>query len=171
MSGIASHHVRDRLIGPLLLSLPWSHRASAKATRTREHCAMPSPLSLPRSRRSTCPGLALELQRRMRTSAVPWLNLAVCPSAACSPLSYAKVPHATAKWAARPPAVSAPKEQCLRLKASGRSQQIKQQGLASMQRFERQGKVLPLCFAHRPNCAFQRTLIRSFASATPYGRR
>lgn len=33
------------------------------------------------------------------------------------------------------------------------------------------GKVLPLYFAHRPNCALQRTLTRSFASATPCGRR
>ena len=40
-----------------------------------------------------------------------------------------------------------------------------------MQRFERQRKVHPLCFAHQPNCAFQRTLTHSFASAMPYGRR
>jgi len=35
------------------------------------------------------------------------LNLAVCPSAACSPNSGAKVPHAPALWAARPAAGSA----------------------------------------------------------------
>jgi len=34
------------------------------------------------------------------------LNLAVCPSAACSPISGAKVPHAFAWWAARPAAAS-----------------------------------------------------------------
>jgi len=34
------------------------------------------------------------------------LNLAVCPSAACSPGSSTKVPRALAKWAARPAAAS-----------------------------------------------------------------
>jgi hypothetical protein len=34
------------------------------------------------------------------------LNLAVCPSAACKPLSSAQVPHALASLAARPSAVS-----------------------------------------------------------------
>jgi hypothetical protein len=34
------------------------------------------------------------------------LNLAVCPSAACLPVSGAKVPSALALWAARPAAVS-----------------------------------------------------------------
>ena len=171
MSGIASHHVRERLIRPLLLSLPWSHCASANATRTREHRCMPRLLSLPRSRCSACSGLALQLQRCMPSGAMPMLKLAVCPTAACTSSSSTKVPRAAAKWAVRPSAASARISDAHARQRQAESQQIKHQGLASMQRSERQGKVLPLCFAHRPNCAFQRTLIRSFASVMPYGRR
>ena len=36
----------------------------------------------------------------MPSGALPSLNLAVCPSAACSPNSGAQVPHTTALWAA-----------------------------------------------------------------------
>jgi hypothetical protein len=38
------------------------------------------------------------------SGAASQLNLAVCPSAACSPTSRAKVPHALARWAVRPAA-------------------------------------------------------------------
>jgi hypothetical protein len=171
MFGIASHHVRERLIGPQLLSVLWPRRASIIANCMREHRAMPLLLSLPRSRHSACPGLALQLQPRMPSGAMPMLNLAVCPSAACASSSGTKVPRAIAKWAARPSAASARISGAHACQRQAESQQIEQQGLASMQRSERQGKVLPLCFAHRPNWAFQRTLTRSFASATPYGRR
>jgi hypothetical protein len=170
MFGIASHHVRERLIGPLLLSLPWSHCASANATRTRDHRCMPRLLPLPRSRCGACSGLALQLQHRMPSGAMPMLNLAVCPSAACASSSGAKVPRAVAKWAARPSAASAPISGANA--ASVRQNRIKQTPrVGFMQRSERQGKVCPLCFAHRPNWALQRTLTRSFASATPCGRR
>jgi hypothetical protein len=48
------------------------------------------------------------------------LNLAVCPSAACSPISSAKVPHAIAKLAARPSALGAPPPHCQAQPASGK---------------------------------------------------
>jgi hypothetical protein len=116
-------------------------------------------------------GLAFQPPRAKPTGVLPTLNLAVCPSAACSSSSGTKVPRAVARWAARPSAASAQISGAHARQRQAESQQIEQQGLASMQRSERQGKAFPLCFAHRPNCAFQRTLTRSFASATPYGRR
>jgi hypothetical protein len=50
--------------------------------------------------------LALYLPIVLEIGVSPSLNLAVCPSAACSPRSGAKVPHALASLAARPSAVS-----------------------------------------------------------------
>ena len=87
---------------------------------------MPWLLSLPRNRRSARPGLALQLQRSMPSGAMPMLNLAVCPSAACSSPRSAKVPHAAAKWAARPSAVSARISGANARQRQAESQQINQ---------------------------------------------
>ena len=42
----------------------------------------------------------------LQRGGIPWLNLAVCPSAACSPTCRAKVPHSIAVSASCPAAVS-----------------------------------------------------------------
>ncbi|RYD92202.1 MAG: hypothetical protein EOP50_13070 [Sphingobacteriales bacterium] len=77
---------------------------------------------------------------------------------------------ATAWWAARPSAVSA---RISDANAGQRQAELPQTSTKGWLHAwsKRQGKVLPLCFVHQPNCAFQRTLTRSFASATPCGRR
>ena len=62
-------------------------------------------------------------------------------------------------------------QRCRRPSASGRITANRNKKVGAMQRSEHQGKAHPLYFAHRPNCALQRTLTRSFASAMPYGRR
>jgi len=46
------------------------------------------------------PGLALYWHLVRQLGAAPSLNLAVCPTAACSPFSGAKVPFAKAIWLA-----------------------------------------------------------------------
>jgi hypothetical protein len=38
----------------------------------------------------------------LQRGAAPWLNLAVCPAAACLPINGAKVPYAIARRAVRP---------------------------------------------------------------------
>ena len=127
MFGIASHHVRERLIGPLLLSLPWSHCASANATRTREHRGMPRLLSCRALVAASVQVWRFSCKSGMPSGAVPGLNLAVCPSAACSSVRGAKVPHATVRWAARPLAASARISGANARQRQAESEQIKQQ--------------------------------------------
>jgi len=66
----------------------------------------------------------------MPSGTVPMLNLVVCPLAACSSRSNAKVPHAMAWWAARPLAASARTSGANAGQHQAKSQQIKHQGLA-----------------------------------------
>ncbi len=101
--------------------------------------AFPLPLTHPFA--SSC--LALHWPQVPPHGAAQSLNLAVCPTAACSPISSAKVPHAIGnrlpvlrqatvimcyaisphaitKWAARPSALSAGKPRCHARPASGK---------------------------------------------------
>jgi len=64
----------------------------------------------------------------MPAGAALMLNLAVCPAAACSPISGAKVPLAIAKLAARPSALGALNPHCQVQPASGRISGIQSQG-------------------------------------------
>ena len=107
---------------------------------------------------------------RLPSGAMPMLNLAVYPPAARSSPGGAKVPHATARWAARPLAVSA--------RMSGAPAQKHQadhsksiNGSLVMQR-----PNIIRCTAPSPSLTgltgrCTRTLTVRIASATPYGRR
>jgi len=109
----------------------------------REHCCTPRPFSLPLRHLFASSGLALHRHQVPPRGAPQSLNLAVCPSAACSPNSCAKVPHAIGNWlpvlrqataimcraisphaitklAARPSALSAGKPRCHGQPASGK---------------------------------------------------
>jgi len=104
---------------------------------------MPWPFSLPFRHLFAASCLALHWLRVPPRGAPKGLNLAVCPAAACSPNSGAKVPHAIGnwlpvlrqamvimyraispraitKWATRPSALSAGKPRCHGQPASGK---------------------------------------------------
>jgi len=104
---------------------------------------MPWPFSLPFRHLFAASCLALHWLRVPPRGAPKGLNLAVCPAAACSPNSGAKVPHAIGNWlpvlrqamvtmchtifshaiiklAARPSALSAGKPRCHGQTASGK---------------------------------------------------
>ncbi len=98
------------------------------------------------------------------------LNLAVCPSAACSPISSAKAPHTIALLAARPPAASAEKPHGYGLKHRAESPEIKsrEQGYATAKHHRQRTKSLLvlacLGICPQPNWAVKRTPTRAKAS-------
>ena len=96
-------------------------------------------------------------------SCTPAPRLAVCPSAACLPISSAKVPFAKALWLDRPAAASAHQRALASQRTTARSRGIRHRCLAlelGMAKFESVEAVTTYVPLHRPKSSNTEALHR-----------